>query len=251
MRLRLLRGEGGAVWNMALDEALLNGVNRGVSPPTLRLYVFSPSAVTIGRFQRVREVVDLERAADLGVDVVRRITGGGAVYHDERGEVTYSIVSPISEFPGSVVDSYRRICAGLVRALEIMGLSAEFAPINDVVIGGKKVSGSAQVRRGGALLQHGTLMYATDLDTLASLLRPPREKLRAKGLADVRARVTTVSIELGREVTRAEVEDAMIRGFSEALGAEVEEGDLLEGEEVEARRLALERYGREEWNMRR
>ena len=234
-----------------MDEALLEGVRRGVSPPTLRLYAFTPSAVTMGRFQRAAEVVDLELADKLGVPVVRRITGGGAVYHDEFGEVTYSVTAPVDLFPGSILDSYRKICAGLVRAISSLGLEAEFVPVNDVVVGGKKISGSAQVRRGTALLQHGTLMYATDLDTLADLLRVPREKLAAHGVASIRERVTTLSIELGRQVSRAEVEEAMISGFSEALGVELEEGEPSEWELAEAERIARERYRSPDWNLGR
>ena len=234
-----------------MDEALLEGVRRGVSPPTLRLYAFTPSAVTMGRFQRAAEVVDLELADKLGVPVVRRITGGGAVYHDEFGEVTYSVMAPVDLFPGSILDSYRKICAGLVRAISSLGLEAEFVPVNDVVVGGKKISGSAQVRRGTALLQHGTLMYATDLDTLADLLRVPREKLAAHGVASIRERVTTLSIELGRQVSRAEVEEAMISGFSEALGVELEEGEPSEWELAEAERIARERYRSPDWNLGR
>lgn len=247
----MLRRAGDAYFNMALDEALLEGVRRGLSPPTLRLYAFSPSAVTIGRFQRAREVVDVELAERLGVPVVRRITGGGAVYHDERGEVTYSVTAPVSLFPGSILDSYRKICAGLVRAISLLGLEAEFVPVNDVVIGGKKISGSAQVRREFALLQHGTLMYATDLDTLADLLRVPREKLAAHGVSSIRERVTTLSIELGRQVSRSEVEEAMIAGFSEALEVELEEGEPSEWEIAEAERIAQERYRSRDWNFGR
>ncbi len=234
-----------------MDEALLEGVRKGVSPPTLRLYAFTPSAVTMGRFQRAAEAVDLELADKLGVPVVRRITGGGAVYHDEFGEVTYSVTAPVDLFPGSILDSYRKICAGLVRAISSLGLEAEFVPVNDVVVGGKKISGSAQVRRGTALLQHGTLMYATDLDTLADLLRVPREKLAAHGVASIRERVTTLSIELGRQVSRAEVEEAMISGFSEALGVELEEGEPSEWELAEAERIARERYRSPDWNFGR
>lgn len=234
-----------------MDEALLEGVRKGVSPPTLRLYAFTPSAVTMGRFQRAAEVVDLELADKLGVPVVRRITGGGAVYHDEFGEVTYSVTAPVDLFPGSILDSYRKICAGLVRAISSLGLEAEFVPVNDVVVGGKKISGSAQVRRGTALLQHGTLMYATDLDTLADLLRVPGEKLAAHGVASIRERVTTLSIELGRLASRAEVEEAMTSGFSEALGVELEEGEPSEWELAEAERIARERYRSPDWNLGR
>ncbi len=251
LRWRLVFLDGDGPLNMGLDEAILNSVSRGESPPTLRLYAFKPSAVTIGRFQRVRESVDLDAARRLGVPVVRRITGGGSVYHDELGEVTYSVVAPVRLFPGSILDSYRVICSGLVKALDILGLRAQFVPVNDVVVNGKKISGSAQVRRAGALLQHGTLMYATDLDTLASLLRAPREKLESHGVSSIRERVTTVSIELGRGISREEVQEAMLRGFEEALGAEFQRGEPTDRELAEAERLARERYGREAWNLGR
>jgi len=236
---------------MALDEAILDSVSAGRSPPTLRLYAFKPSAVTVGRFQRVEESVDLDLARGMGVPVVRRMTGGGSVYHDELGEVTYSVAAPIRLFPGSILDSYRTICSGLIRALAALGLEASFVPVNDVVVNGRKISGSAQVRRSGALLQHGTLMYATDLDTLASLLRAPREKLQSHGVSSIRERVTTVSAELGREVSREEVQEAMLRGFEEALGAEFERGEPTDLELSEAERLIGERYGRDEWNLGR
>lgn len=251
LRWRLVLLDGDGPFNMGLDEAILNSVSRGESPPTLRLYAFRPSAVTIGRFQRVRESVDLDVARRLGVPVVRRITGGGSVYHDEFGEVTYSVAAPVGLFPGSILDSYRVICSGLVKALGVLGLEAQFVPVNDVVVNGKKISGSAQVRRAGALLQHGTLMYATDLDTLASLLRAPREKLESHGVSSIRERVTTVSVEFGRRVSRGEVQEAMLKGFEEALGAEFERGEPTDREMVEAERLARERYGSDEWNLGR
>lgn len=249
-RWRLLVGEGDAYWNMALDEALLELRRRGRSPDTVRLYVFKPSAVTIGYFQKVREAVDLEYAEAAGIPVVRRATGGGSVYHDEKGEVTYSIVTAVDKVPRDIVESYRYICRGLVYALEELGLRAEFVPVNDVVVGGKKISGSAQLRRERGILQHGTLMYATDLEVLARVLKAPREKLVARGISSIYERVTTASRELGRRVTREEAVEALRRGFERALGVELVPGSLTE-EELELARELVEKYRSREWNFRR
>mgnify|MGYP003878362175 FL=1 len=247
---RLLVGEGDAYWNMALDEALLELKRRGLTRSTLRLYVFKPSAVTIGYFQKIEDSVDLEYAARHGIPVVRRATGGGSVYHDEKGEVTYAVISEVGEVPADIQECYEYICTGLVYALEKLGLKAEFVPINDIVVRGKKISGSAQLRRGRAVLQHGTLMYNTDLETLARVLKVPKEKLREKGISSIYERVTTVSRELGRPVSREEVIDAMIEGFSRALGVELKRGELT-SEEIALTRELESKYRSREWNFKR
>ncbi len=243
MRWRLLLVDGDAAFNMALDEALLLS-----GRPTLRVYRFRPSAVTIGYFQSVENSVDLEEIEKRGIDLVRRPTGGGAVYHDEFGEVTYSVTGPVDLFSKSVEESMNIICRGLINAIRRLGLDPEFIPINDIVVNGRKVSGSAQTREGEFLLQHGTLMYDTDLETLARLIRPPKQKLEDKGIKSVLARVTTLSRELGRKLSFHEVREAVIEGFS-FLG-ELEEGEL---DERELRMLEnLERkYRDRRWNFKR
>ncbi len=243
MRWRLLRLEGDAALNMAVDEALLRS-----RIPTVRFYRFKPSAVTIGYFQRVESSVNLKEAEMLGVSVVRRITGGGAVYHDERGELTYSVAGPLDLFPKDVRQSFRYLCEGVMGVVRRFGLEPQFAGVNDVLIGGRKVSGSAQTREGGALLQHGTIMYDTDLETLARLISPPREKLSDKGLGSVLERVTTISKELGRDVRFEEVLKAAIDSFS-FLG-EMGEGDLTEEEWRHVQELE-EKYRSRRWNFRR
>ena len=252
-RVRLLLDLKGSPpeYQMALDEALLELRSSGlIEVDTFRLYVFNPSSITIGYFQRIGETVNLEEAEKLGVPIVRRVSGGGAVYHDVKGEVTYSIIASASGRLSSVEESYKIICGGIVRALEILGVNASFQPINDVVVGGRKISGSAQARRRGALLQHGTLMYDTDIETMEKLLRPPREKMESKGVSSLRERVVTVSEVLGRKTTLEEVVEAMIKGFSQALGLSVEEGTLSEREERLAEELT-EKYRSKEWNFMR
>ena len=182
---------------------------------------------------------------------MRRITGGSSVYHDANGEVTYAVVASEKLFPRDVAESFAVICRGIVYALRELGLKAELAPINDVVVGKKKISGSAQVRREGALLQHGTLLYNTDLEILARVLRAPKAKLASHGVKSIYERVTTVSRELGRKVSREEVIEALKKGFSKALNITLTEGELTEKELKLATRLRDERYSREEWLFKR
>lgn len=243
MRWRLLLESGDASFNMAVDEALMR-----FGTPTIRFYKFKPSAVTIGYFQRVSSAVNLEEARRLGVKVVRRITGGGSVYHDENGELTYSIIAPEELFPKGLAESMRYICEGVVRTVRALGLEARISGINDVTIGAKKVSGSAQAREHGVLLQHGTLMYATDLEKLASVLSAPREKLEDKGVTSILERVTTLSRELGRNLSFEEVLNAAMEGFS-FLG-EFQDGELSE-EEWNLVDMLVEKYSSDEWNLRR
>ena len=143
---------------MAVDEAIAAGIAAGTSPPTIRFYTWKPCAVTIGYFQCLRDEVDREACSSKGIDVVRRRTGGGAVYHDEHGEITYSVIAPESYFSKDIRASYREICGGIIGGLGRLGIAAEFRPINDVVVNGRKISGSAQTRRQGILTQHGTVL---------------------------------------------------------------------------------------------
>ena len=237
--------------NMGIDEALIASVSRGLSPPTLRIYTWSPPCVTVGYFQSLEAEVDIEACRAAGVDTVRRLTGGGAVYHD--AEITYSIVLPIghSLAPEDILESYRLICAGLVQGLDRLGIKAAFEPINDIATGGKKISGNAQTRRSGCLLQHGTVLLDLNPERMFSLLKVPAEKLKGKLIEDVRARVTCLRAILGRSVSFQEAADALRSGFARAWGAEFIEAPLSELEEVEARRLAAERFSKPEWNARR
>ena len=247
---RLIIDDGTAHWQMALDEALLILKAEGRIPNTIRLYVIKPSAVTIGYFQKVSESVNLAYTEANKIPVVRRITGGGAVLHDQDGEVTYCVAVSSKDVPQNILDSYRVICSGIVETLKLFGLKAEFAPVNDVLVGGKKISGSAQARRPGAVLQHGTLMYNTDLELLSRSLAVPKEKLADHGVRSITERVTTISRALGREVSKEEVMEFMKLGFERALRIRLEEGKLSK-EEINLAKKLEEKYKSQEWNFRR
>lgn len=246
----IIDGHQDPYYNMGFDEALLVLRDRGEIPPTLRLYMWDPSAVTIGYFQRIRDTVNLEYAYEKNIPVIRRITGGGTVYHDSKGEITYSIVSDIRGKLVDVQESYRIICNGIVYALRKLGLEAVFKPVNDILLNGRKVSGSAQTRRRKTLLQHGTLMVSTDLEELARLIRAPKEKLASHRVHSIRERVTTVSIELGRTMSPEDMIPYLVEGFQEALGARLVE-EKPGSSEISLARVLAEKYRSREWNFKR
>lgn len=244
--------EADAYTQMAMDEAILRARSEGRAPNTIRLYRWRPSAVSIGYFQSLEEEVDLEACQRMGVDVVRRLTGGGAVYHDHEGEITYSLIAPETDFkvPRDIPESYRVICGCLVRALGHLGLKAEFRPINDILVGGRKVSGNAQTRRLGVVLQHGTVLIECDVRKMFTVLKVSEEKIRDKLIRTAEERVTSVRRELGRQVSFGEVREALIKGFEEGLDIRLEPGEPSDYE-MELVEVLRERYRSGEWLRRR
>ncbi|MBS7639064.1 lipoate--protein ligase family protein [Candidatus Bathyarchaeota archaeon] len=238
---------------MALDEAIVIARSKNLVPNTLRFFRWEPSAVSIGYFQSMEEEVDVEACNRLGIDYVRRRTGGGAVYHDRDGELTYSIV--ISEnhplISRDFQKTYEILCSGLVRGLRLLGIPAEFKPINDIVIGGKKISGNAQTRGMGIVHQHGTILRDVNPKLMFTVLKVPSEKIRDKMIKSVEERVTSIKSYLGREVTFEELKNALISGFEEALNIELVPGEITDFEERMAMKLKMEKYSTREWNFRR
>ena len=236
-----------AFTNMAIDEAILEGLSNSTSIPTIRFYTWKPSAVSIGRFQSLSDEVDVEKCKELGVDVVRRLTGGGAVYHDQEGEITYSILAPEDTFAHGIHESYREICACVMRGLENAEISnATFAPINDIVVDGKKISGNAQMRRSGMLLQHGTVLYKTNIERMFSVLKISDEKISDKMIKSVEERVTSVA--RLKEISKGALYHALLMGFTE--GKEYSTGALSVDEKTNVETLT-EHYRSDEWNLLR
>lgn len=257
MQFRLLAtGFHSAAENMAIDEAVLEAVASGASPPTLRFYGWKPPAISIGYFQSLEEEVNLEACKAHGVSYVRRITGGGAVLHEH--EITYSIHIPesLGLVPNGILESYGKICGGILKGLGAFGLSPQFIPLNDIVLavdgGLKKISGNAQTRKRGIILQHGTILLKVDVDKMFSLLKVPNEKLKGKLIEDVKQRVTSLSAALNREVGFDEALEVLKKGFSEEFsGVEFVPSQLHAQELSRAQELAKEKYGNEAWNRKR
>jgi lipoate-protein ligase A len=232
--------------NMAIDESILENVRDGKSGPTLRFYRWSPSAVSIGRFQSMNDEVNVQRCKELGIDYVRRITGGGAVYHDYGGELTYSVIADQHNFPSGIRESYSAICGWVIQGLKAIGVDADFAPINDVVAGNKKISGNAQTRKQGVLLQHGTILYKLDVHRMFFVLNVSKEKISDKMIKSVEDRVTCVSALV--DITFDRFYETMLKAMTE--GKECSYGTLSEGEQSRAHELQ-KAYSSPEWNFSR
>lgn len=234
--------------NMALDEACLFSIAQGESPATIRFYRWNPGCVSLGYFQNRAREVDDNRCHTFGVDIVRRQTGGGAVYHDPEGEITYSVLAPERFFPADIIASYREICGWIIQALAVLGVKAEFAPINDILVGGQKISGNAQTRRQGVLLQHGTLLYGVDIAKMFSLLKVPDEKIRDKMIATVSERVTSLR-QKNPALGINDLEKALFTAFT--AGKNYEIGYWSAEEKTLAAKLAQSKYAAVEWTDNR
>ena len=233
--------------NMAVDNAIMEGIRAGSSVPTIRFYRWMPSAVSIGRFQSMRDEVDVEKCRELKVSYVRRITGGGAVYHDSDGEITYSVIAPEQRFPKNIIESYRLICGWAISGLAELGMMAEFAPINDITVNGKKISGNAQARSDGVLLQHGTILYSTNIKRMFSVLKVSKEKISDKMIKSAEERVTRVVDHAS--TTQEGLYEALLKGFTE--GKEYAFGSLNGNEAERARELEKSVYSSDSWNFSR
>ncbi len=244
--------------NMGVDEAIMNSVREGISPPTLRFWRISDRAVSIGVHQKVSVECNLDFCGENGILVSRRISGGGSVYKDGEWELNYSLVLGMDDpiLPSDIRASHLIFCGGLIRGLRYMGISAEMAVINDVVVNGRKISGNAQARKGGVVLNHGTILVGVDALQMFKALNVPEVPLvegedleqRARRLS---SRVTSLRNLLGREVEFGEVIGALIEGFREVLGAEFVKEELADAEVDCAKQLSLEKYATREWNFRR
>ena len=240
----LIHGAGDAFTNMAIDESLLVS-----GRPTVRLYRWRPSAISIGYFQGIEEEVNLEECKRHGVDVVRRISGGGAVFHDEHGEITYSLVAPEEMLPKNILESCDKICSSIAGGLGHLGVNAEFSPLNDIVVNGRKISGSAQTRRHGNVLQHGTILIDPNIELMFSLLNVSEKKIEDKGIDRASKRVTCLKDET-KKVGENEVINALVSGFEEGFGMHLAAGEMEEDEIMRIDGLR-EKYASREWNFKR
>jgi lipoate-protein ligase A len=240
--------------NMAIDEAILNARVAGKVPNTLRFYRWLPSTVSIGKNQNPEAEVYLDACKQLGVDVIRRISGGGTVYHDYEGEVTYSVVARVSDLGSADVTSvYFKIYAAITDALRLLGIGADFSGGDEkncpnLTVKGKKISGSSQTISRGIVLQHGTILVGVDLPKMFQLLR--FKDLSCSLAADIAKRkITSIQNELGHKVSPETVANALAQGFKAMLKVALELGELTETEIDHANQLCKQKYSTDEWNL--
>ena len=253
---RLLKPEvGDAFTNMAVDEAIMRARIEDRVPNTLRFYRWNPSAVSIGRFQNLNNEVHIENCRDHGVDIVRRITGGGTVYHDSHGEITYSVVAKTGELGCAdlgMLSAYQKICSGLNEAVKILGARAEFRPPDpkrcpNLTIKGRKFSGNAQSCKKGVLLQHGTFLLDIDHEKMFTFLKVPWAKTLDDVLEVSKRKLTSARQELESKFTMEEAYQALVKGFEKVLKVQLMEEELTDYEQKLAERLRKERFVTEDW----
>jgi lipoate-protein ligase A len=251
----LIDGPGDGAWNMAVDEAILESYSRNPpTSPTLRLYAWSPAALSLGRFQDGSEGIDRDYLRAEEIELVRRPTGGAAVLHDR--ERTYGVWGSLRRepFPGGVLDTYRALSDALCLGLRRLGLDAVAAAgeqrgrgggtvcfaapsAHEIGVGGRKLVGSAQLRRRGAFLQHGSILVGSDVARLCRCLS-----------AAEAPRLTDLEQE-GVRRTTAELDAALTAGFEERFEARLEPGELTVEERERATRLRAWKYRSAEWTV--
>ena len=230
--------------HMALDEVLLLEVGAGRRPPTLRLWEWASPAVVIGRFQSLRNEVDGDAAQRHGIEVVRRISGGGAMFIEPGNTITYSIYAPLSMVEGlSFQESYALMDAWVLEALRELGIEAWYQPLNDIASAAGKIGGAAQTRRGGALLHHVTMAYDIDAAKMLDVLRIGREKLSDKGTASAAKRVDPLRSQTG--LPREVVVERMLAAFRRLHG--LADDRLRDGELAQAEALVRTKFGSLSW----
>lgn len=244
-----------AFTNMAIDEAVLKTRVEGLVPDTLRFYCWKPSAVSVGRFQKVESEVQMENCTKQAVNVVRRITGGRTVYHDAEDEITYSVVVDKKALKANdIAEVYARIYSGLTQALMILGVTADFnegsvRACPNLTVKGKKISGSAQCHKRGVVLQHGTILARVDLTKMFTYLRVPWAKSCMQAVSVAERKITSLRGELGRNVSATELQDALIEGFQQALRIKLVDAELTSGERELAEKIRVQKYAKPDWNI--
>ncbi|GAA0467009.1 biotin/lipoate A/B protein ligase family protein [Alkalibacillus silvisoli] len=258
-----------AAYNMALDECLLKWHSEGKIPPTLRFYTWEPACVSLGYFQKVEGKIHTDNTKRYGFDMVRRLTGGRAVLHDD--ELTYSVV--ISEdhpdMPKTVTEAYKVISQGLLEGYRLLGLDAEFSipegKLNqtgsavcfdepswyELVLNGKKAAGSAQTRQRGVILQHGSVPISINFDELFDMFVYPDESKKERAKQLLKKKATSMEVEMERKPSIREVEKAFFHGFEKGLGVHFEPYMLTDEQEAEVHQLMKEQYESDEWNYSR
>ena len=260
MAWRLIRQDVHNIFeSMAIDEAIFLHTIKNNTPPTLRFYSTKPAAVSLGYFQDAGREIDLEKCRQDGIDIVRRITGGKAVFHFQ--EITYCVAAVSGEqiFPKNIAGTYNVISACLACGLSYLGIEAHLADgkrkatdidfesfcfaspsQNELLVEGKKICGSAQVRSGGAFLQHGSLLIDIDHARAAAVMLVPE--------AGIAGSTTTLREQLGRAIGADELARVLGGAFEDTLGIKLVDEGLTEAEEELKQQLMAKKYSTYRWN---
>ena len=256
---------------MAIDEAIFLSCQQGKSLPTIRLYGWTPPAVSLGYFQKAENAINFEACKRRGVDVVKRLSGGRAVLHDK--ELTYSLICPegTPPFGKTILETYKTISMCLISALKNLNLDVKwvtskekhssFRHLNDktvscfsspswyeITVEGKKICGSAQKRGGGTWLQHGAILLEHDVEMLVEVLKSGKSK--QEFMDEICSSTTSINNHLGKKIDFYELKALVLKGFEANLGISLKRGNLTDYEYQLKNQLLKEKYQNKEWNFR-
>lgn len=253
--------------NMAIDEAILLAMAQNQAPPTLRFYGWQPATLSLGYAQSYVKEVNEEACRRAGIDIVRRPTGGRAVLH--QYELTYSVIAPENDerVAGTVIESYLKISQALLEGLRAVGIPAEMVAHGEMeglgssacfdapswyelVVDGRKLVGSAQVRKDGILLQHGSIILQFDAELLFDVLNFSSEEMRQRLLRGFKRKACALDEVWTRPVTVAELERAICQGFRNVLAVGLDESDLT-AYELELVEELVRKYQSADWTAKR
>lgn len=257
-----------AATNMAIDEWLLKQHGAGNIKPTIRFYGWNRPSLTVGHFQNVKRTISLDGIEKHQCDFVRRLTGGSAVLHDD--ELTYSIIVREShpKIPKSVNEAYYILAKGLLEGYKQLGIDADFAipekerlrersavcfeiPASyEMIVDGKKISGNAQTRKDGVLLQHGSIPMSFNSEMLFDLFNFSNDSIRKRQRDSFIKKATSINEVLGKKHTYDQLKKAFIIGFKSKLHIDLKQLTLSTKDWKEINSLANNKYRTDEWNLR-
>lgn len=248
--------------NMAFDEALFQGCYSGYSKPTLRVYSWSNPSFSLGYFQDAQKELDLNKCAKENINFVRRITGGGIIFHDQ--EITYSLICSREDLKimGSVAGSFKKICSFLINFYTSLGLDAKFAveasnssklaeprafcfaskEKYDIVIGKKKIGGNAQKRRKNVIFQHGSIPLRLDIGKPAVFLNSKLDK-------NITQEICCLSDFLDKMPRAEELADLLKKSFEQSFGLRLNDAGLNDKEKLFYQDLKENKYKTKGWNI--
>lgn len=256
-------------YNMAVDECLLNWHSEGKIPPVIRFYEWVPAGLSVGYFQKTKNKIDLNAIHNHGFQLVRRLTGGRAVLHND--ELTYSVI--VSEdhpdMPRSVKEAYLILSKGLLNGFQRLGIQAEFAIPEgklsttqsavcfeepswyELIVDNKKAAGSAQTRKKGVILQHGSLPLTVDNDLLYDLFIYRSERVKKRAREAFNDKAISIQQAAGKDIPMSQVKQAFKEGFEQGLDITLQPFKLTEEQENEVQHLMETKYLTDEWNLTR
>lgn len=238
-----------AIENMAIDEAIF-GLYNNIKKDTIRFYSWNPSTVSIGKHQNVNDEVNLKNIKKYGFDCIRRISGGGSVFHDQLGELTYSIVTKKRNLTSSSIEeSYYELSNYVFHPLEKLGFRLEFDKIHcpSVFTDGKKISGNAQARTGDIVLQHGTLLISYRPEIMYSVLKARPGRDTESMVKSVYQHVTTLTEKLKGDFNPPKIANYLQKELLFSDRAKYEIGELTKDEETLVQKLIHSKFRSDNW----